>query len=419
MSIRLTVKMNDNIFKASVLYWTLLVTVLPLTFLSGHTIMLLNYLLLGVIIVYNKFKLYLIKYILLCVFTLFMTTLRGDSDFYEIINIIVLPSLFIEIINSNKRNESKIYLYFAISLYLVNCVLSILEYHLHLNFLSWDLSYFDRHRSTGLWIHPLFNALIHSITLLFILQSKLHLYIKTAFYIIGIYTIFTFDARAATLMLFISSILISYEYKYLSINKAMNLVVFTVLLYIGYDYLSSSELGGKLFDTERRFFGDSGSMDRLTAIEVLLNGDISDIINGVSSQRKQYILKQNNLIAFENSITELTYKFGIITTTLFFVFYLVDLFKMMKDLSIRIRIILLSSFVLVGVTSTALANSFVWCAFILSYYSFRPYDKHRKKYLTNKKLNRIRNFLEQRKKIMVQNKSTLSQAINRYNVYNA
>lgn len=173
-------------------------------------------------------------YIILFIFTYIFSSINGNSNFVGIFCLILLPVICINCYKKCLTLNSAVFRFGAIILYLTNCIICILEYNLHVNYLSYDLSYFDHFRSTGLWIHPLFNALITCMCMLFILLSNMNKYVKFSLYAIGIYTMFTFDARAATIMLLISSMFILYAQGVLKMRYSIYLIILIIFGYYFY-----------------------------------------------------------------------------------------------------------------------------------------------------------------------------------------
>lgn len=314
-------------------------------------------------------------YIILFIFTYLFASMNGNANFVGIFFLILLPILYINKMKTYKLLGSNIFRVEAVILYLINCAMCIVEYNLHVNFLSYDLSYFDHFRATGLWIHPLFNALITCICMLFILLSNMRKHYKIVLYIIGIYTMFTFDARAATIMLLASSIYILYTQKVLQIKYGIYFVIFLTIGYKFYNYLAASGMGGKLLMLSKDTLSeDSSTMARLVALDILFDSSWHDLLCGV--RNKEAIFNSYGIIAIENSFIDLTLTYGLITSSSFFILYCKELNNMMiGTLEKKYRYLIISTFILVGMVCTALTEYFVWLAFITFFYGFFPYNK--------------------------------------------
>ena len=361
-------------FKSYILIWILIVSVLPL-FKEMNPFVKLTILVFPLIFS-RKYKQIFppTPYIILFIFTYLFASTNGNANFVGIFCLILLPILCINKMRTDKLGANILRVE-AVILYLINCAICIVEYNLHVNFLSYDLSYFDHFRATGLWIHPLFNALITCICMLFILLSNMQKHYKIALYIIGIYTMFTFDARAATIMLLASSIYILYTQRVLKIKYGIYIVIFLAVGYNFYNYLVASDMGGKLLMlSEDTLSEDSSTMARLVALDIFFDSSWRDLLCGVRD--KEAIFNSYGIIAIENSFIDLTLTYGLITSFSFFILYTKELNNMMiGTLEKKYRYLVITTFILVGMACTALTEYFVWLAFITFFYGFFPYNK--------------------------------------------
>lgn len=272
--------------------------------------------------------------------------------------------------------NAQFYKFIAITLYLVNCFVVILEYNLQINFFSWDMSYFNRFRATGLWIHPLFNALIHGMTILYILCSTLPKYFKFFLYILGIYVIFMFDARASTLMVLFITIFVFYNQNKISKKALFNMCLFILVLFPLYDYISTSDLGGKLFNAEANKI-DIKTEPRLVAFYILFNSSFKDLFLGIGANGVEQLCIKYGVSAIENSLITYLLTYGIIPTMIFFICFIKRLYNIFSTISKKIRIALILGFLISGVTSTALTEVFVWYYAAIIFTSFQPYIYNR------------------------------------------
>ena len=361
-------------FKSYILIWILIVSVLPL-FKEMNPFVKLTILVFPLIFSRKYKQIFLpTPYIILFIFTYLFASTNGNANFVGIFCLILLPILCINKMRTYKLGAN-IFRVEAVILYLINCAICIVEYNLHVNFLSYDLSYFDHFRATGLWIHPLFNALITCICMLFILLSNMQKHYKIALYIIGIYTMFTFDARAATIMLLASSIYILYTQRVLKIKYGIYIVIFLAVGYNFYNYLVASDMGGKLLMlSEDTLSEDSSTMARLVALDIFFDSSWRDLLCGVRD--KEAIFNSYGIIAIENSFIDLTLTYGLITSFSFFILYTKELNNMMiGTLEKKYRYLVITTFILVGMACTALTEYFVWLSFITFFYGFFPYNK--------------------------------------------
>ena len=116
------------------------------------------------------------------------------------LKLLIVPVILVLYRRFVRDDKYHLLLYTAVTIYLINCVVSLYEYNYKINLFYSELTYFDRFRSSGIWGHPLYNALIHGGCMLFIIMSSLNKYFKAILWFLGLYVIFCFDARAATIV---------------------------------------------------------------------------------------------------------------------------------------------------------------------------------------------------------------------------
>lgn len=367
-----------NKIKPFALIWILLICILPF-FKNLNPFITLTLSILPLIISENWKKLFPpISFIIVFIFTYLLLKNNGNNNFVGLFNHLLLPILCIQYMKGIDLKQLNYFRIGIIILYLTNCCIAITEYNLHINFLSYDLSYFDRFRATGLWVHPLFNALIQCICMLFILLSDLRKDLKIILYAIGLYTIFTFDARAATIMLIASSSYILFKQGIFSGKKIVFVFILIITCKIFYNFLSESGLGGKMLNLSTETIKDDGSTQaRFIAIEVFFDRTWNELFTGVVNKEK--LFSKYGLIAIENSFVDFTLSYGLITSISYFFLYTKSLNKLLsKTLNYKIKYLIIGTFLIVGITSTALTEYFIWIAFITFYYGFMPYSQIKK-----------------------------------------
>lgn len=286
-----------------------------------------------------------------------------------VVPLIVLDSILQFQQNGYQLNYFK---YAGLLLYMTNCILVIIEYTFKINTLSWDMSYFTRFRATGLWIHPLFNALIHGMTMLYIICSSLPKTHKFILFVLGIPVIFMFDARAATIMVLLLSLYIGYVDKGISLKRFIQLSIIIVCLYPILSLIFTTELGGKLLNPES-FRIDVSTEPRLVPFYILSDLSFSDIFWGVGSEQIGKLCTRYRVVAIENSFILSVLRDGLVSAGIFYVCLISRLYKVFSTINRRIRIAFIVGFIVVGGISTALTNVFVWYCVVVLYICFQPY----------------------------------------------
>lgn len=360
-----------NVLRPITFYWFLALQVLPFfTRIEKLNLILLSTLPLILvdmrIISYAKELVAPLALSVLAFFFSYNTNLGGVLDIFFI------PGLLLLFVKLDKFYSQSFYRFFAIVIFIFNCIVVIIEYNSRINIFSiYDLDYFLRFRATGLWIHPLLSANIQAFSILMILSSTINKYIKFVLSAFGFYVIFLFDARVATLTLVGAA---SYILFLIGLLRKKNIIVCLIIAIIGYlfyDYLGSTDIGGKLFDSDVKM--ENEFYPRIAPFEMLANADFNTIMFGTD---KELILKHyagTGCVDIENGPIEMIFRYGVIVTSAFLYIYIKRLYIVMADLDKRMRIAILGTCLFVGFTSSSYSQPILWYAFIVFYKGFGPY----------------------------------------------
>ena len=306
--------------------------------------------------------------IVIFLFALWFHSLQGRNYLSPLFELLIIPTLFVDVIGKFKTKHFVYLVYPAVVVYLINCGVSIAEYQTHLNYFYFDMSRFERFRSTGIWGHPLYTALIHCGCMFFILLSPLHKYLKAILWFLGLWVAFMYDARAAVL----SSVIVSALYLFFNgFISRKNLIAFIVLLLIcvfSLDYLSSSELGGKLFAEESSGFQDSSSKARLVAFEILGDLNFGDLMCGVDNQFA--LARTYGVLCAENAVIGLILVYGLPIAVCILFLGLKSIWNMTAMLSKKYRFLVLIYFMAAAVTNQSLVAPYVWYVYIIFFILF-------------------------------------------------
>lgn len=139
-------------------------------------------------------------------------------------------------------------------------------------------------RSTSLWGHPLYNALIVSTFMFFIITSNLKLKYKFGLYFLGYFAILGFNTRGSmvgdALMLGIYVLYYIVFSKNISIKKRMRLLWVTVIAFIsGAFLLFSMNFGGRLL--EMGLLDDNSAQTRIDVFSIFQYFDMEDFLFGL------------------------------------------------------------------------------------------------------------------------------------------
>ncbi len=184
-------------------------------------------------------------------------------------------------------------------------------------------------RSSALLGHPLTNALIMAIIMIFILTSGMKSLLKYPLYFIGMFGLFCFNSRAAimisggTLGLYLLSSLFK---KRKSIgSRLFSVAMLSCSVAVGF-YLFSSGYGGR-FEEQGDFSSDDSTLARVHVWDIFLKGDITDFLWGMSGDDAEKIaLNVMGIVHIENWYILSSMIVGLVITTLVVILF-VSLFR--------------------------------------------------------------------------------------------
>lgn len=252
----------------------------------------------------------------------------------------------------------------ATGIFILNCLVSFYEYKNHVNIFYYDMSYFDRYRASGIWGHPLYSALITGGCMVFVLFSYYNKYVKIVLWLMGLFCLFTYDARAAVFSAIICSFLVLYFKGLIKFKNYKLIFPLLFVIYQIYNYLSNSDLGGKLFNADVAIAEDS--YFRLIAFQMFADLDFNSMMIGVPDQFKY--AEQYGVLCAENGFVGNVLVWGLPCTLI--IFYLGYVFLTHLSLNKKYNLVLLIYFFGAGITNQSMLNAYIWFTYILLYFCF-------------------------------------------------
>lgn len=363
--------MIKSILGSLALVWALIATAIPIILANYNPLYAMAIAYCPIIILCGT-KLFSDKLFLSAlVLTILSYLFSFDGKLGTIIPLILMPSVFVFFTN-NSDGFNWNYRLLAYLVFLTNCGIVIYEYTNHINLLSFDLSGESRFRATGLWMHPLMNAILHTVCVFFVLVSNVNKYVKIFTILIGVYVIFMFDARLATVTLFLGITYIAYLFGFFSSKRVLYLVMVSIAASYFIDYLDSSDLGGKLFDSKKNTLADPSTVARFKAFQIFWDAGSDVWLFGAD---KTKFLFKYSCVEIENALFEFIFLSGSIIVIPFLYIYIKGIFNMMKDIDIIFKVFILGSFLLMCMFCSSFSKSFMWMAFIFFYKGFGPYEQ--------------------------------------------
>lgn len=188
----------------------------------------------------------------------------------------------------NRKNIKKIILV----MFVINALMAIYERLTLTLYYPYDLirSDFDYaleeemiFRSSALLGHPLTNALVMSIIMTFVLVSDYNFFKKYSLYLIGFFSLFCFNARAAIMIS--AGILVLYNVRPLfQKSTSWSRRFFSALLLVGFVvigiYLLNAGFGGR-FEDRGELSEDSSALARIEVFSIISQYGISNFLWGL------------------------------------------------------------------------------------------------------------------------------------------
>lgn len=314
--------------------------------------------------------------------TLFLMALGREELLISCFTFFLLPPLFAKL-NDEIKNKRSIYVWLGVIVFLINGVVTIAEYNTGVNFFYFDMdkSYaaYNRFRASGIWGHPLYTALINGISSLFILSSNLNSKIKMLLWIFGVMVSFCYDARASSVALILCSFYILYASGSFSKKNFFSLAFLLIISAVAFNYLSTSDLGGKLFNTDFNNFEDDSSEARIVAFKILFDLSPNELFFGVDDQFR--FAQRYGVLCAENSVVALILCYGLPIMLMILYVEIKSLFYVMKDISRKYQITFIVYWACAGIPNQSLSSSYLWLVYIVMFMLINPITNRNNKSL--------------------------------------
>lgn len=288
-------------------------------------------------------------------------------------------------------------LFFGI--YLLDSNMAIIERIMEYNILGWvgyqniSISKLasSQFRSTALLGHPLYNSLVISIVMSFILIIPLKPKYKLSLWLIGYFAVLSFNTRGSivgnALLLGVYMIYSILCDKTLSLKYKRSLTMLSVLASIMIVVtIFTTKIGGRLLDEGLM---DSSAQVRVDVWNVFDYFDLSEFLWGITYKKLQIILSASGLHATENFWLDQLFSFGLIFMVFYVLLYARIFMVLLRNYTKFQAFFVTGSFLLIASTNNSLSTDFLALfIFLMLTHLFDPkYIKYlvRPKYLVNRK----------------------------------
>lgn len=141
------------------------------------------------------------------------------------------------------------------------------------------------------------------------------------------------------------------------------LALFAVFYLFG--YLSTSELGGKLFVQDTRNLNDGSAMTRFYLYDYVLSMDINEWVFGIN--KIATVFKSNEFSYIESTPISLILNRGIIVALPLMLFQYKDLYYYFNEISSINRLIIILDIVIIGLSSESYIGIAPWVIIYITY----------------------------------------------------
>lgn len=218
------------------------------------------------------------------------------------------------------------------------------------------------YRSTALYGHPLYNALMVSTAMTFILTSKLRPAYKFLLWGIGFGAILCFNTRGSIVAN--SLILGLYVLYTILLNRRVNnstktsvMLAGAAVASIGYIVLNTGYVGGRLL--KMGLIDESSAQVRIDAMDFVMGRGLTSFLFGMNYHQYTDFLYVNRIPALENFWLEYLMRFGLIFLIGYVLFYFFFLKSEMKNYKLFDKLLICGSFILIASTNNSLSTSFI------------------------------------------------------------
>ena len=238
-----------------------------------------------------------------------------------------------------------------------------------MHFFKWqeDIEYtlldFDgtEFRSFGLFGHPLQNAVVVEVFILFILMYERNIKRKYFLAILGVVAIFCFNTRAAIVMS--SATVVLYTLYWVRTEKVSSnvkmalLIAFVAISGFVYHMFTQGLIGGRL--SSMGLYDEDSAGVRIEVWNIFNYYDLKDFIFGISEKELIFLKSRLGLIAVENFWFNWMLTYGVVFVVGLVLFYIPVFKKIFSGTTLFTSMFLIIPFITLASTNPSLAVSIV------------------------------------------------------------
>ena len=323
----------------------------------------------------------LVTFIIASIISLIIGRLGSISEIFGILLSPVLLS--IALISNNSIEQKNFIRKYIFIFYILECIMAIIEKIMGINILGYNYSFdedlFYGFRSSALHSHPLSNALLVSIIMVFILiYPCLTYWKKILLYLIGIVALLCFNTRSSIMAM---TVVFMIHFAYYIISSKKNIVTKSFYISLVYSFATITSylilytgMGGRLIE---RGVMDNSANTRIEILQIYLDFSLSDLIYGVGNQEMLRIAEMNvNGGHAENYWILFAASFGLIIFIPIVILFVILYKKYFVDTNFLFVFLTAGTFLVVSSTNNSLFfQAAPLCVFMLCAYSMLPCKK--------------------------------------------
>ncbi|MCZ8373410.1 hypothetical protein O6P32_11955 [Phocaeicola sp. KGMB11183] len=317
--------------------------------------------------------------IIISILTILIKFLINQDAIGNILRVFTIPSIIILVLRKLQEKQKLILKRVIIILFLIECILAIIEKYLGFVFfppllLTENLNAGEylystaevwQFRSTSLYGQPLLNAHIVTIIVTYIVTSNIKRYKKIVLVSLGFFAILCFNARFAT-VIFITIILPYLFYDFISHTKQKKLVgiCFISITLIVLVYLFEN-FGGRLVHGD---ITDNSAQTRLETFEFYQKIKFDELIFGRMDAMGYFWHIKN--FPIENGFISAIVTYGLIMAIPLFISLFAITNRLTSTFPIKEKWVILLPFWILGLSNPNIISYHIWNIFYLCFIAF-------------------------------------------------
>ena len=307
-----------------------------------------------------------------------------DQDFFkDCLSFFVLPMVVSMVLEQMDVGQRTILRRLLLLFFVVECGMSIYEkltlthvFQLNISESEWGILNRESwsFRSEALLGHPLLNAQVVSIIMVFIVLSEsFPVIVRFVLIALGFVALLCFNARGAIIVT--TLVVFPYMFKITrtqskKIRDIFSIIFITSLVFFIYYVSQNDALGGRLFRGSELM--DGSAQTRLDAFNFYRYLTSQDLYVG-SENNYLYLTKKLGAGGVENGLIVLIIKYGLVLTLLSFPLLVKFHYNKLRICYSKMeRWMILIVFYIIGIMNPNLSMATIWVFWLFSYYAFRP-----------------------------------------------